>query len=151
MLHLGSFSKTISAALRVGFIAGPAETIRHLTDLKLATTFGNNQISAQAVHRLLDDGSYRKQVAAVRERLRRATPPLRKKLEALGLRVWTENAEGMFLWMELPEGAGDAAHLAARAIERASPHLAANGRQLIVKLPPHAGDWNDLLREIRSL
>lgn len=40
---------------------------------------------------------------------------------------------------------------AARAIERASPHLAANGRQLIVKLPPHAGDWNDLLREIRSL
>ncbi|MES1152126.1 MAG: aminotransferase class I/II-fold pyridoxal phosphate-dependent enzyme, partial [Dongia sp.] len=91
---------------------------RHLTDLKLATTFGNNQVSAQAVHRLLEDGSYRKQVAAVRERLRRAAPPLRKKLEALGFRVWTENAEGMFLWMALPEGAGDAAHLAARAIER---------------------------------
>jgi DNA-binding transcriptional MocR family regulator len=118
VLHLGSFSKTISAALRVGFIAGPAETIRHLADLKLATTFGNNQVSAQTVHRLLEDGSYRKQVAAVRERLRRATPPLRKKLEALGLKVWTENAEGMFLWMELPEGAGDAAHLAADAIER---------------------------------
>ncbi|RST26472.1 hypothetical protein HMF7854_15560 [Sphingomonas ginkgonis] len=40
---------------------------------------------------------------------------------------------------------------AARAIERATPHLAANGRQLVVKLPPHAGDWNDLLREIRLL
>ena len=118
VLHLGSFSKTISAGLRVGFLAGPVETIRHLTDLKLATTFGNNQVSAQAVHRLLEDGSYRKQVAAVRERLRRATAPLRKKLEALGLQVWTENAEGMFLWMELPEGAGDAAHLAAQAIER---------------------------------
>jgi DNA-binding transcriptional MocR family regulator len=118
VLHLGSFSKTISAALRVGFVAGPVETIRHLADLKLATTFGNNQVSAQAVHRLLEDGSYRKQVAGVRERLRRATPPLRKKLEALGLRVWTENAEGMFLWMELPEAAGDATHLAARAIER---------------------------------
>jgi DNA-binding transcriptional MocR family regulator len=118
VLHLGSFSKTISAGLRVGFVAGPAETIRHLADLKLATTFGNNQVSAQAVHRLLEDGSYRKQVAAVRERLRRATPPLRRKLEALGLRAWTDNAEGMFLWMELPDGAGDAAHLAAQAIER---------------------------------
>ena len=118
VLHLGSFSKTISAGLRVGFIAGPAETIRHLADLKLATTFGNNQVSAQAVHRLLADGSYRKQVAAVRERLRRATPSLRKRLEALGLKAWTENAEGMFLWTELPEGAGDAASLAARAIER---------------------------------
>ncbi|NBB41706.1 hypothetical protein GVN23_21770 [Sphingobium yanoikuyae] len=40
---------------------------------------------------------------------------------------------------------------AARAIERATPHLTANGRQLAVKPPPHAGDWNDLLREIRAL
>ena len=40
---------------------------------------------------------------------------------------------------------------AARAIDRATPHLTANSRQLIVKPPPHAGDWNDLLREIRSL
>ena len=39
----------------------------------------------------------------------------------------------------------------ARAIERATPHLTANGRQLVVKVPPHTGDWNDLLREIRSL
>ena len=40
---------------------------------------------------------------------------------------------------------------AARAIERATPHLTANGRQLVSKLPPHAGDWNDLLREIRTI
>ena len=40
---------------------------------------------------------------------------------------------------------------AARAIERATPHLTANGRELVVKPPPHSGDWNDLLREIRSL
>lgn len=40
---------------------------------------------------------------------------------------------------------------AARAIERATPHLKANGRQLVVKAPPHPGDWNDLLREIRGL
>lgn len=39
---------------------------------------------------------------------------------------------------------------AARAVERATPHLTANDRQLSVKLPPHAGDWNDLLREIRA-
>jgi putative DNA primase/helicase len=32
-----------------------------------------------------------------------------------------------------------------------TPHLTANGRQLVIKLPPHAGDWNDLLREIRLL
>jgi len=118
VLHLGSFSKTISAALRTGFIAGPAETIRHLADLKLATTFGNNQVSAQVVHRLLEDGSYRKHAASLREKLRRAGPGLRRKLEALGLRLWAETEGGMFLWMQLPEPAPDATVLAARAIER---------------------------------
>jgi DNA-binding transcriptional MocR family regulator len=118
VLHLGGFSKTISAALRVGFIAGPEETIRHLADLKLATTFGNNQLAAQVVHRLLEDGSYRKQVATLRERLRKATPPLRRRLEALGLRLWAEAEQSIFLWMELPKEAPDATVLAARAIER---------------------------------
>ena len=118
VLHLGGFSKTISAALRVGFIAGPEETIRHLADLKLATTFGSNPVSAQVVHRLLEDGSYRKHVAQLRENLRRTAPPLRRRLEALGLRLWTETEPGMFLWMELPRDAPDATVLAARAIER---------------------------------
>jgi DNA-binding transcriptional MocR family regulator len=118
VLHLGGFSKTISAALRVGFIAGPEETIRHLADLKLATTFGNNQVAAQVVHRLLEDGSYRKHVAALREKLRKAMPLLRRRLEALGLRLWMETEPGMFLWMELPKDAPDATVLAARAIEQ---------------------------------
>lgn len=39
---------------------------------------------------------------------------------------------------------------AERAIERARSHLTANDRDLEVKLPPHPGDWNDLLREIRA-
>jgi DNA-binding transcriptional MocR family regulator len=116
VLHLGGFSKTISAALRVGFIAGPAETIRHLTDLKLATTFGNNQVSAQLVHRMLEDGSYRKHVTAIRERLRRVTPPSRRKLESTGLRSWVETEEGMFLWLQLPEAIPDAAVLVRQAI-----------------------------------
>jgi putative DNA primase/helicase len=40
---------------------------------------------------------------------------------------------------------------AARAIARANPHLTANGRQLVSKLPPQAGDRNDLLREVRAI
>jgi DNA-binding transcriptional MocR family regulator len=34
------------------------------------------------------------------------------------LRLWAETEQGMFLWMELPDGAPDATVLAARAIER---------------------------------
>jgi DNA-binding transcriptional MocR family regulator len=41
---------------------------------------------------------------------------LRRKLEGLGLKLWTETEQGMFLWMELPKSAPDAETLAARAI-----------------------------------
>ncbi|WP_245892690.1 DUF7146 domain-containing protein [Novosphingobium guangzhouense] len=40
---------------------------------------------------------------------------------------------------------------AAGAVERATPHLTGNGRKLLTKLPPHSGDWNDLLREVRAV
>jgi DNA-binding transcriptional MocR family regulator len=139
VLHLGGFSKTISAALRVGYIAGPAEMIRDLADLKLATTFGNNQVSAQVVHRLLEEGLYRKQTAALRARLARAMPALRRRLEGLRLSCWTEPAESMFLWMRLPAGAPEARVLAERAI--ASGVVLAPGP---VFSP--SGAWRDFLR-----
>jgi putative DNA primase/helicase len=39
---------------------------------------------------------------------------------------------------------------AAKAIKKAEPHLRANERTLEVKIPPGGGDWNDLLKDIRS-
>jgi hypothetical protein len=38
-----------------------------------------------------------------------------------------------------------------RAVKRAVEHLTDNGRELLVKRPPHSGDWNDMLCEVRSL
>ncbi len=104
--------------------------------MKLATTFGNNQVAAQVVHRLLEDGSYRKHVAGLREKLRKATPPLRRRLEALGLRLWTETEPGMFLWMELPPKAPDAAVLAARAIAQGVVLAPGSGVQPVAAMDP---------------
>lgn len=106
VIHLGSFSKTLSAATRLGFLAADPATIADLADLKLAMSFGNNELSAQLVYRLLSDGSYRKHVGAIRDRLARTRFQVAKKLTSLGFKPWlgaqADAGEGMFLWMELP-------------------------------------------------
>ncbi|TIL68992.1 MAG: PLP-dependent aminotransferase family protein, partial [Mesorhizobium sp.] len=72
VVHIGSFSKTLSASVRCGFIAAPRDWIEQLTDLKIATTFGGGRLAAELVLTLLKDGSYRKHVEALRIRLARA-------------------------------------------------------------------------------
>ncbi|MGO4854856.1 aminotransferase-like domain-containing protein [Phaeovulum sp. W22_SRMD_FR3] len=73
VIRIGSFSKTLSAALRCGYIAGPPDMIAALTDLQVATHFGGpGPVAAAIVHATLIDGSYRKHVGGVRRRLARA-------------------------------------------------------------------------------
>ena len=118
VIHLGSFSKTLSAATRIGFLAADTATLADLVDLKLAMSFGNNELSAQLVYRLLSDGSYRKHVGAIRDRLARTRFQVARKLAQVGLVPWLEagadSGEGMFLWLELPHRKGGDAE--ARAV-----------------------------------
>lgn len=116
VIHIGSFSKTLSAAARCGFVAARGAWVEGMTDLKLATQFGNAALSAQLLHRLLTDGSYRRHMEGVRARLARAMSETARRLKAAGLTLWTEPRGGMFLWARLPEGLESAA-VAQRALQ----------------------------------
>ncbi len=115
VIHIGSFSKTLSAAARCGFIAARPDWIEGLIDLKIATSFGGNPVSAELVLNILKDGTYRKHIATLRDRLSRATGETNKKLRGLGLKPFLEPRGGMFLWCQLPDGL-DAADVARRAL-----------------------------------
>ncbi|MBB5700566.1 DNA-binding transcriptional MocR family regulator [Ochrobactrum daejeonense] len=117
VLHIGSFSKTLSAAARIGYIAGRRDWIDGLTDLKLATSFGGNALSPQIVHVLLTDGTYRRHVESLRAKLADAMTLTANRLKAEGLTLWTEPQGGMFLWAELPAGL-DSGRIARHALEK---------------------------------
>lgn len=117
VVHIGSFSKTLSASLRCGFIAARPDWIEGLTDLKLATSFGNGDLAAQLVHRMLTDGGYRRHMEEVRGRLARAMAETIRRLRACGLEPWTEPSAGMFLWATLPEGL-DSTGIAQKALSQ---------------------------------
>lgn len=115
VVHIGSFSKTLSASVRCGFIAAPRDWIEQLTDLKIATTFGGGRLAAELVLTLLKDGSYRKHVEALRIRLARAMAETSARLKSIGITPWIDQPAGLFLWCSLPEGV-DAAEVARRAL-----------------------------------
>jgi len=117
VVHIGSFSKTLSASARCGFIAANKDWIEGLIDLKIATSFGGGRLSAELVYKVLSDGSYRKHIEALRTRLSKSMFEVSARLKPLGILPFVEPQAGMFLWCRLP-GNVDAAGVARAALDR---------------------------------
>jgi DNA-binding transcriptional MocR family regulator len=104
VIYVGGTSKTLSATLRCGFIAARQEWVDTLLDLKLAATFGSNDLSARVVHHLLSDGSYRRHLDVTRGKLHRARAATIDALRTMGIEPWHEPRGGLFVWGLLPSG-----------------------------------------------
>lgn len=104
VVQIGSFSKTLSASLRCGYIAAQAPWIESLVDLRTATSFSSNRLASHILHSALSDSGYRKHLERVRYRLSKAMDQTMVQLEQLGLTPWLRPREGMFLWASVPEG-----------------------------------------------
>ncbi len=111
VIQIGSFSKTLSASLRCGYIAARSDWIDSLIDLKIATSFGGGRLAADILLTALTDSGYRKHMEAIRTRLADAMAKTVTRLEALGIIPWLVPVAGMFLWCRLPQGI-DAATIA---------------------------------------
>jgi DNA-binding transcriptional MocR family regulator len=108
VIQIGSLSKTVSAAVRCGYIAARPEWIEQLVDIKLAISQGNGHLSAVLLHRLLADGGHRRHLEGLRAKLSVAMGQTIRRLGALGLTPWVEPRGGLFLWAKLPGGLGAA-------------------------------------------
>ena len=111
VIQIGSFSKTLSASLRCGYIAARADWIDALADLKLATGFGGSRLAADLLRVALTDSGYRRHMETVRLRLAEAREKVLPRLASVGITPWLTPQAGMFLWCRLPDGV-EAAHLA---------------------------------------
>ncbi|MDK3026385.1 PLP-dependent aminotransferase family protein [Cupriavidus taiwanensis] len=100
VIYLGSFSKTLAANLRVGFIAAHPEMAAALTDSKLLAGLATPEINERVLYKVLTEGHYRKHVERVRTRLDRARDDTRRALERLGLRLFPGQHAGMYLWAD---------------------------------------------------
>ncbi|KAB2919522.1 MAG: PLP-dependent aminotransferase family protein [Hyphomicrobiaceae bacterium] len=118
-IYCGTFSKTLSPGLRVGWIAGPKPLIRRLVLVKQASDLNSATIN-QMVMRRLAETSYERQVTAARVHYRRRRDAMLAALERYMPKgaTWTQPQGGLFVWVRLPEGC-DGAKLLERAVAEA--------------------------------
>ncbi|MCQ8240135.1 PLP-dependent aminotransferase family protein [Rhizosaccharibacter radicis] len=104
VIRIGSFSKTLSASVRCGFIAARPDWIAALTDLQVATQFGGpSPMAAAMVAEMLIDGSYRRHLDMLHRRLNRKRREAAASLAELGIQPWLTPRAGLFLWCRLPD------------------------------------------------
>lgn len=117
VIRIGSFSKTLSASVRCGYIAASADLIEGLTDLQVATNFGGpSPVATELIANVLGGGGYRKHMEDLRRRLAGARRRTAARLQALGIEPWLMPRGGFHLWCQLPDGL-DSADIARAALD----------------------------------
>jgi DNA-binding transcriptional MocR family regulator len=105
VIRIGSFSKTLSASVRCGYIAARPAWIDDLVDLQVATSFGGpSPVATELIASVLAGGSYRKHMEDLRRRLTRARRETAEKLQRVGIEPWLMPRGGFYLWCRLPNG-----------------------------------------------
>ncbi|GAA0584213.1 PLP-dependent aminotransferase family protein [Halomonas salifodinae] len=102
VIYLGSFSKSLSCSLRVGFIAAAPALVKRLVDVKMLTSISASRFSEQVVATMLQNGSFRKLTERLRIKLGDQMAATRQLLGEAGWEVFAEPAGGMFLWARHP-------------------------------------------------
>jgi DNA-binding transcriptional MocR family regulator len=117
VIYIGSFSKTIGAGLRVGFVTAAPDVIEELLYQKLVSGMSTPTVTERLVSTILSEGHFRKQTEQLRDRLGRAQEKTCRRLEAIGFENFCEPRAGMFLWARPAGIEFDSAQLAGHALE----------------------------------
>lgn len=104
-LYCGTFSKTLTPALRIGWIAGPAVVIEKLVLLKQGADLHVSTINQMVAERVISEGydQHLGQLRAAYAAKRQALLAALDRHMPSGV-TWTRPEGGMFVWLTLPEG-----------------------------------------------
>ena len=116
VIHIGSYSKTLSPNIRVGFAAAHPDLLEDLAQLKMVSGLTSAEFGERLALAALQDGRRRKHLKGLRERLGEAHGVVAGRLHGLGFELFAQPGAGMFLWARHPALA-DPPALANRAAE----------------------------------
>ncbi|WP_226576981.1 aminotransferase-like domain-containing protein [Acuticoccus sediminis] len=102
VLYVGTFSKTLSASLRCGFVAGSPPVISVLRDIKMLTTVASSDYVEAFVLGLIERGHYLRHLRRLRARIEKSHLKTLTALEGAGLCVKPPKVPGFYVWAELP-------------------------------------------------
>jgi DNA-binding transcriptional MocR family regulator len=102
VIYARSFSKRLSGSLRVGFVACSQDIANELADIKMLTSITSSPFTERLIYRMLVDGHYRKYLSRLQQRLGEVRRDVVRAFEQIGLELFAEPADGMFVWARFP-------------------------------------------------
>ena len=106
VIHIGSFSKTISPALRLGFIVAPADLVDRFTEAVLCLGSAPGPAVQRATARFMSEGHYMRHLRRMKRVYASRGDALQGVLESKGYRV---QIGGLAAIVRLPAGVPDVA------------------------------------------
>lgn len=119
VIYCGTFSKTLTPGLRIGWVCAAEPIVRRLTLIKQASDLNSSLINQMVMERLAAE-TYDAQVAKAATHYRARRDAMLAALQAhmpAGV-TWTKPEGGLFIWVTLPEHM-DGAELLRRSIAQA--------------------------------
>ncbi|WP_160107847.1 PLP-dependent aminotransferase family protein [Pseudomonas izuensis] len=98
VIYVGSYSKTLSSSLRVGFVVASVQMIVRLAEVKMISSMGASRFCESVVACLLANGAYRQLVQRQRQRLNSERQVVLQLLEDAGWEVFGKPVGGLFIW-----------------------------------------------------
>ena len=110
-LYISSFSKSLSAALRVGFLACSADIANDIANIKILTSVSSSEYAERTVDTLLAERHHLKYLEELRSKLEEATGRAYDLLDDVGATIFIRPERSLFIWAQLP-GVSDTQKLA---------------------------------------
>jgi len=102
VIHVGSFSKTMSPNLRVGFLVAPEDMVVDLSQFKMIAGLTTSEFSERIAHEAATDARWRRHLKTMRDRLTNEQERVAGRLIDLGFELFSEGKSGLFLWAKHP-------------------------------------------------
>ncbi len=107
VIAIGTFSKTLSASLRSGYIAARRERIDALAELKMLTTVNSSGYVERLLYRMLAEGHYKRHLKRLAQRMAAAGGRVVEALAGQGWTIYAADGGGYYLYLRLPQGVDD--------------------------------------------
>jgi 2-aminoadipate transaminase len=124
VITTGTFSKSFSPGIRVGWGILPPSLVKPVCELKGNLDFGSPHFSQALMAKVLELGLFRPHVEKLRtvyrQKLQAMLAALDEFMRPIAGAAWDVPHGGLYVWLRLPEGldAGQQGPLLARAMER---------------------------------
>ena len=115
VVYIGSYSKTISPNIRVGYLVANPDLLDELAQLKMVSGLTSSDLTERLAFGALTEGRWRKHLKSLRDRLAQAHGVVGQRLHDLGFELFSEPKAGMYLWARHPD-LPDCIELSQRAV-----------------------------------